>query len=287
MKQHKSQFSELLARTRRRLQEQRETPEYPASIAPNGSGATECQQTEPVCFDSDTTLCSSPVVTGGCTLADSDDSEHMVSDWELCDDRASPRKDVTSSDDDDSDSDPVISDESLCVRKFKDVTSSDDDEPAKNISDGSLCSSLCKDDISSDDDRPIKPASETWALCSSPDITSSDDDQPLKTSADAEITKLNISRDRDDGDADSDATVDDGVGIEADDEQEREMMSDEMTLHQTEEVRGGVKRDGICVTMKMDMPIANDRPVTWLEKKESMEYSSCLHNYCLWFIVWR
>ena len=247
MKQHKSQFSDLLARTRRRLQEQREAPEYPASIAHNSSGATECPQTEPVCFDSDATLCSSPVVTGGCTLADSDDSEHMVSDWELCDDRASPRKDVTSSDDDDSDSDPVKSDRSLCVRQYKDITSSDDDEPDKDISDGSLCSSLHKEITSSDDDMPIKPASETWALCSSPDITSSDDDQPLKTSADAEITKLNIDRDRDDSDADSDATVDDGVGIGADEEGREKSV--EMTRHQTEEVRDGVKREGISVSL--------------------------------------
>ena len=239
MKQHKSQFSELLARTRRRLQEQRETPECSTSIAHNSSGAAECPQTEPVCFDSDATLCSSPVVIGGCTLADSDDSEHMVSDWELCDDRASPRKDVTSSDDDllEKDSDHAISDGSLRSRQFKDVTSSDDD-------------------------LPIKPASETWALCSSPDITSSDDDQPLKTFADAEITELCIGRDRDDGDADSDATVDDGVGIAVDDEQEREMRSDEMTRHQTDEVRGGVKREGICVTMKVGMSTVNDSPVT-------------------------
>ena len=248
MKQHKSQFSELLARTRRRLQEQRETPEDPTSIAPNSSGATECPQTEPVCFDSDTTLCSSPEVIGGCTLADSDDSEHMVSDWELCDDRASPRKDVSSSDDDDSDSDPVKSDRSLCVRQYKDITSSDNDEPAKDISDGSLCASPRKDATSSDDDRPIKPASETWALRSSPDITSSDDDQPLKTFADADITELNIGRDRDDGDADSDATVDDGVGIGADEEGREK--SDEIMRHQTEEVRGGVKREGRHVNCK-------------------------------------
>ena len=215
VKQHKSQFSELLARTRRRLQEQRETPERPTD---NSSGATECPQTEhvPACCDSDTTLYTSPMVIADRVLTDSEDSEHMVSDWELCDDRASPCKDATSSEDDElaGDSDHAISDGSLCVRPFKDATSSDDDRPA--ITD-----------------------SQDWVLRSSPDITSSDDDQPLKTSVDAEITELNIGRDHDDGDADSDATV--GVGIGADEEREREMRSDEMTRHETEEVRDGVK----------------------------------------------
>lgn len=98
VKQHKSQFSELLAQTRHRLQEQREKPEIQASAAHNTSSDTKCQLTENArkSDDRDATnysiakdaASSSEVAlfTGDDIMSDSeDDSDHGSPQWSLCD----------------------------------------------------------------------------------------------------------------------------------------------------------------------------------------------------------
>ena len=102
VKQHKSQFSALLAQTRHRLQEQREKPEIQASAAHNTSSDTKCQLTENArkSDDRDATnyiiakdaASSSEVAlfAGDDIMSDSeDDSDHDIyhgsPQWSLCD----------------------------------------------------------------------------------------------------------------------------------------------------------------------------------------------------------
>lgn len=101
VKQHKSQFSELLAQTRHRLQEQREKPEIQASAAHNTSSDTKCQLTENArksddrdatnySIAKDAASSSEVALFAGHVMSDSEDDsdrdiDHGSPQWLLCD----------------------------------------------------------------------------------------------------------------------------------------------------------------------------------------------------------